>query len=375
MPMCKPGLNKKFLIFCLLFLVVLIMPAGCQNNKHELTVGVSWPIKSVNDDFLKGVLLAAEEINSNSEKDAIRIRLDTKDDEGTVTGGLTAAQSFVREGVAAVIGHRTSSVSIAASSIYEKAGIVMMSPTSTATNLTSKGYKFIFRDIPSDDESARQLALFAAKQGHRRMAIYYAENSYGLSLANSFEDHAKEAGIAIVDRISGYSDYKDLERISRKWKALDFDGVFLAQDAPEGAKFLGDRIKAGFDEPCIGGDGMDSPLLWEIGGAAAEGTVIGTVFNSQDSRKEVKQFISSFNRKYNRAPSTYAALGYDAVNLVAYAAQKAGTNTPTAIADSLRTLKDVPGVIGYHTFSSNGDDTGIKIVKKQVRDGKFVIVE
>jgi branched-chain amino acid transport system substrate-binding protein len=186
------------------------------------------------------------QINDNGGVNGHKIRLIEKDDQASVADGMTIAQSFAEnKEMAAVIGHRNSFVSIPASRIYQEAGLVMISPASTSPDLTKNGYKNVFRSIPSDDQIAAQLASYAVKQGHQRMVIFYAEDSYGTGLANSFEDHANKNGITIVDRISYYGGLKDLNRLKEKWLALDFDGVFVADSLPEGAEFIADAGRAG----------------------------------------------------------------------------------------------------------------------------------
>ncbi|MDH7479687.1 MAG: ABC transporter substrate-binding protein, partial [Syntrophomonadaceae bacterium] len=163
------------LIFCLVTRL-----AGCfhRSGREDIVIGLAWPFATKNSMLKEGVEMAVDEINGRGGIKGRKIRLVEKDDEGTVTGGVNAAQSLVKiPNLVAVIGHRASFVSIAASAIYEEAGVLMLSPASTAPNLTQRGYKMIFRNIPSDDEIARQMALYAAGRGHRRMAVYYSEDS------------------------------------------------------------------------------------------------------------------------------------------------------------------------------------------------------
>lgn len=374
-------LNGKILLYItgtLLFFIVFIMLTGClfKKGQGDILIGVVWPFASNNNMFREGVELAVSEINDKGGINGRRLQTIMKDDELSITSGMVIAQSFTKiPGLAAVIGHRNSYVSVPTAVVYENAGILMLSTSSTANNLTQKGYKYIFRDIPSDDESARQLALLAAKRGHRRMVICYAEDSYGISLANSFERHAKNAGIEIVDRISYYGGLKDLETLHRKWKALDFDGIFVAEDVSDGAEFIADAAKAGISVPFMGGDGLDSPLLWEIAGKAAEGAVVSSVFNPQDPRQEVRLFVQNFVAKYGAAPTAPSALGYDGVKLLAAAIEESGSSKPSVITEKLRTFKDRPGAAGYHTFSVNGDDIGKLVVTKALRNGTFEIIE
>lgn len=366
--------KKTVFIACTLIIFLLALATGCMGTKDQgdIVIGVAWPFESNNSLFREGVKLAVKEINQAGGIKGRKIQLEMKDDQASVALGMAIAQSFAQEQqVAAIIGHRNSFVSIPASRIYEEAGLLMLSPASTAPELTQNDYKFVFRNVPSDDEIAKEMATFCSQQGQKRMVIYYSEDSYGVGLANSFEDHAKKEGIKVVDRISYYGDKKDLERLHNKWQALDFDGIFIASGMPEGAEFIADGGQVGIAVRYYAGNTMDSPLLHELGGKAAEGTVVGTIFNPDDTRMEVKSFIESFTKEYNQPPSAYSAQGYDAVKLLEAAIGQAGDADAAALADHLRGLKDLPGVAGYHSFDQHGNDVGDLVVIKTLRDGEF----
>jgi len=368
--------NRKktaFIVF-IMMLALLTLATGClgTKNKGDIAIGVAWPFESNNSMFREGVELAVKEINRDGGIKGRKIQLVMKDDQASVAEGMAIAQSFAGERqVAAVIGHRNSFVSIPASRIYEEAGLVMLSPASTAPELTKKGYRSVFRNLPSDDEIARKIAVFCSRQGQKRMVVYYSEDSYGMGLANSFEDHAKKAGIKVVDRISYYGDLKDLERLHNKWKAMDFDGIFIAGGMPAGAEFIADCGQVGISARYYAGNAMDSPLLREIGGKAADGIVVGAIFNPADIRPEVKKFIEDFTKEYDKPPGAYSAQGYDAVKILAAAIERAADPDSAALADHLRGMKNWPGVAGYHSFDQKGDDVGDLVVIKTLRDGKF----
>ena len=369
------GINNKLLKnFLILFAILPLLLSGCSKarNNQNIVIGVAWPMASNNSLFKEGVDLAVDELNQKGGVNGHKLDIIMSDDEGSVDKGMSVAQTFAEnKDMVAVIGHRNSSVSIPASRIYEDAGKLMLSPASTAPELTQQGYKFVFRNIPSDDEITRQLAIYAAQAGHKRMVIYYSDDSYGRGLANSFEDHANKEGIYIVDRVSYYGKLSDLERLQQKWKALDFDGIFVAQAMPGGAEFIADAGKVGITVPFIGGNAMDSPMLNNIAGKYAEGTVIGTIFNPNDPRPEVATFVKKFQQKYNQMPTSYSAQGYDAVKLLAAAIEQANSTDPSLIAEQLHKFKDWPGVAGYHTFNDSGDDVGKLVVKKVLHNGQF----
>ncbi|MDW7675874.1 MAG: ABC transporter substrate-binding protein, partial [Bacillota bacterium] len=317
--MIKKNKICQLIICCTL--IFLIMTACTQwEEPNEIVIGVAWPYEKLDDLFNNGLDMAVKEINSSGGIKGKELRLLKADDGAELEKGIAIAQYFAEnKAIQGVIGHANSFISIPASNIYSDAGLVMLSPASTAPDLTQKEQTLVFRNIASDDEIARQLVSYLAEQGFQRMVIYYANDSYGLGLANAFEDHARLQGITIVDRFDYYTGLEDLRHLHRRWRAFGFDGIFIADTLPDGGQFIFDAGQAGISVPFIAGNALDSPLLSKIGGVAAEGTIIGSVFNPHRERPEVKRFVEDFLKEYGQMPSAYAALGYDAVMLLAAA--------------------------------------------------------
>ncbi|WP_366923921.1 ABC transporter substrate-binding protein [Metallumcola ferriviriculae] len=373
--MFKKITKCQIVILCI---VIFLLLTGCTQieENNEIVIGVAWPFATNNNLFNEGIDLAVQEINSSGGIKGRELRLLKEDDGSELEKGMAIARSFTENmTIQAVIGHYNSFISIPVSAIYNNAGLVMLSPGSTAPALTKNGYKHIFRNIPSDDEIARQLAVYLADQGYRRMAIYYSDDDYGSGLANSFEDHARTQGITIVDRFNYYSSTEDLRRLNSRWQAFGLDGIFIAKIMPEGGQFIFDAGQAGINVPFIAGDGLDSPLLSEIGGKAAEGTIIGSEFNPDIDRLEVKRFVTDFLNEYNEMPNSYAALGYDAVKMLAAAIAKSDLNNRSTVAKELMNLSRWSGAVGIHEFDETGDDIGKLVVLKKLKDGKFEYLE
>lgn len=365
----------QILIFCTVSFLLL---TGCtQSDEHnEIVIGVAWPFKADNNLFDEGIDLAVREINSSGGIQGRELRLLKKDDGSDLEKGMAIAQSFAdNKAIQAVVGHGDSFISLPASTIYNNAGLVMLSPSSTAPDLTKNGYQYIFRDIPSDDEITRRLAIYLAQQGYQRMVIYYSNDSYGTGLANSFEDQAKSQGITIVDRFNDYTSMEDLKRLQFRWLAYGYDGIFIARTMPEGGQFIFNARQAGINAPFIAGDALDDPLLSEIGGKAAEGTIIGSVFNPNLDRPEVKRFVMDFLKEYNQTPNSYAATGYDAVKMLAITIGKSDLQNRATVAKELENLGRWSGVAGIHEFNNIGNDIGDLVVLKKLKNQKFEYID
>ena len=375
----------KFRLLWIVFLVTVLM-AGCSGTSDiprqraekakkasgDIVIGIVWPFASKNEMYKEGVDMAVNEINAAGGILGRKLSLIEKDDESSVTKGMVIAQSFAENlDMVAVIGHRSSYISLPVAAIYENAGLLMLTPTSTAPKITQLGYKRVFRNIPSDEEIGKQMASYAAGKGYKRIVIFYADDEYGRGLANSFEDKVSEQGISVVDRLTYWGDDKEFATIIDKWKLLRVDAIFVADVMPRGANFISKVRQAGITVPVLGGDGLDSSELWKIAGEASEGVVVASIFNPLNTRPEVQCFIQNYQKKYGSLPTNWAAQGYDSVKLLAEAMKKANSSEPDRIAAVLHKLRDWPGVAGLHTFNEKGDVAGNLIVKKIMNNGNF----
>ncbi|MBZ4265490.1 ABC transporter substrate-binding protein, partial [Streptococcus pneumoniae] len=66
---------------------------------------------------------------------------------------------------------------------------------------------------------------------------------------------------------------------------------------------------------------------------------------------KAKAFLDAYRAKYNEEPSTFAALAYDSVHLVANAAK--GAKNSGEIKDNLAKTKDFEGVTGQTSFDAD----------------------
>jgi branched-chain amino acid transport system substrate-binding protein len=253
----------------------------------------------------------------------------------------------------------------------------MLSPLSTNPELTRQGFKLVFRNIPDDNTLGTRLADFSEVQGYKDMVVYHVDNIYGAGLATAFENRAEYLGINIRDRhaYDSGADKMTFKRDLAHWKQyFEYDAIFLAGTMPDSAVFIKEARKMGETAPILGGNAMDSPALLKIAGEAAEKVFVASAFDPEDPRKEVQEFINRFRKRYGTSPPPAAALGYDALNLLVYAMEKAKSSNPAKVAAALRSVKNWPGVTGGTTFDAGGDVVNKAIFIKEVRDGRFVNV-
>jgi ABC-type oligopeptide transport system substrate-binding subunit/ABC-type branched-subunit amino acid transport system substrate-binding protein len=341
-------------------------------NKGDVVIGV---VETSADPslFTEGVNLAIEEINSEGGLLGRKLRAEFRDDERTIAQGQHVAKDLAKNpDVIAVVGHRYPGIAIPVSIIYEKYGILFISPGASNPDYIQYGGNLTFTNIPSDYETARNAAELARSRGFRKMVLFYQRDTAGKRLAEIFHEEAVGKEIKILTTRSFFRWQKDFKvMLSELVKEYEFDAILLAGVVFPGADLIKQARSMGINVPVIGGYQMDSPDLFSTAGEAAEGVIVPTVFNPDLPVKETQDFIKNFQSKYGVIPDMWAAQGYDAVRVLAYSVRESESTVPIVIASAMRILQDWNGVTGRYSFNFDGGITGKSLFFKEVRNGRF----
>jgi branched-chain amino acid transport system substrate-binding protein len=378
-----PGMKTAFaLLFSLITLSACDKAPIAQqraermaSTQGDITVAVAYPLKSSKSTVVNGIQLAADEINAGGgAMEGRKIKLLLRDDAGSLNTGRQVAQEISNNiDVAAVIGHLNTYITAPASLIYERAGLLMITPGASGQKVTEQGSQLVFRTLASNRDQARQIGDYATAQGYKRVAIYYIKNDYGVDLANCFEQRARELGITVVDRRSYDMSGAEHSTTLQNWATfLKLDAIFLVGSLPESGAIMREMRGAGLNVPVFGGAGLDSPDLIRLGGASVKGVVVFSLFNLNDPRPEVLSFRQRYEARYGRLPDATAAQGYDTLKLLVHAMNSAHSAVPAKVAAALRTVKGWSGVTGVHTFDAKGDLVAKPLAKVVVSGDKFV---
>lgn len=137
---------------------------------NTIKIAVSVPIGgnlNVAREILRGVAQAQYEINHSGGIGGRLIQVEIANDDNDPALAKQIAAEFVKDpSVLAVVGHNSSDASIAAAPVYQQGGLVMISPTSVARNLSGSG-SYIFRTTPNTRAIADTLARYTANTAHK----------------------------------------------------------------------------------------------------------------------------------------------------------------------------------------------------------------
>ena len=372
------------ILACLLLTVACGRGGGVAESRARqadrsgsVRVAVVWPwAVRAEIRFADGLQMAVDEVNTAGGLNGRPLEIVRFDDRESVDEGRLVAERIASDpAVVAVIGHLHSYISVPAAAIYERNGLVMVSPTATDVELTSRGYRSVFRVPLTDAEVGRQMADIAARRGYHRLAVYYVRNGYGRGLANAFEERATQSGLAVVTRQSydpgSVGTDAVFEQTLSGWKDLEMDAIFVAGEVPSAARFVALARKVGIRTPILGGDAMGARSLLTEAGPAAEGMVVASFFHPDEPRPDVRAFVAAFRSRAGGEPDVGSALAYDSVRLLSNAVRNGGSAAPAAIARALRQGLGGSGVTGPFTFDDQGNRLGQRVISMVVDRGRF----
>jgi branched-chain amino acid transport system substrate-binding protein len=164
-------LNKAACLVGLSTLLVLSATA----LQAEIKIGIAGPLSgsalAAGEQQEIGANSAIAYLNANGGLLGEEIVTTSVDDACDPEQAKAAARKLVTEGVILVVGHVCSGASLAASKIYEDAGIVMISPASTNPKVTENGHGNVFRVIGRDDQQGIIAGNFLADNTQTRGSL------------------------------------------------------------------------------------------------------------------------------------------------------------------------------------------------------------
>ena len=362
-----------------------VNPNAAANNaaKSDLIIGVSGPLTGPNAQYgaswKRGFDLAVEEINGKGGIAGRKIQYLFEDTQSDPKQTVVVAQKFVADPrVLIELGDFSSTASMAASSIYQRAGLVQFGFTNS-NPLFTEGGDYMWSSSVTQAKASPVLADFAAKDlGLKKVAVLHLNTDWGKSSNDLFTAHAKEIGLDVLDAEGYAPDEKNFADVLTRIRDLQPDGLVLFSYETDGAQIALQLAKLGLKLPLVAGASLQSPQYIALAGPAAEGTYVKGEFFPQDPRPEVQTFVKAFQTKYNEEPEFFAAHAYDALKFVAAAIEKANPDSANfnraaikaAIPDTSITSV-IYGTLKLDPQTRRPPEPGY--VNLIVKDGKFTV--
>ncbi|WP_274653411.1 branched-chain amino acid ABC transporter substrate-binding protein [Paenibacillus humicola] len=379
---------KKGLSLAMVTVIAAAMLAACGSSGKNGTEGAgngggsgsSLPVikiasqsplsggSSIQGEAIKlGGQMALEERQDEFKQLGFDLQFVPYDDQGDSKKGVANAELIgADKSVLAVLGHLNSGVTIPSSVVYEKYSIPMVTPASTATEVTDRKLKAVDRIVARDDFQGPAGAEYAVKTaGAKNIFIIQDQTAYGKGLADSFQTAVKGLGATV----SGYEGItvgdKDFSGVLNQVLSKKPDFIFFGGMYNEGGLIVKQAREKGITAPIMGGDAIDSSGMVDIAGDKLTDVAYSSV--STDITKSNKDWADKYTQKFKKNPENYSAYAYDAMNVILDGVKKAigdnGGKLPSReqARDAIRATTDFQGVATKVSFDDKGDNKFAKV--------------
>jgi branched-chain amino acid transport system substrate-binding protein len=223
-----------------------------------------------------------EEINKSGGVNGRQIQLvlhDDKTDPAEAVRGVTQAQ---RDGVVAIVGPSTGSGVLAAGPVAERLHVPLLAPAGTASITDKKNsfYPWVFRAAPSDQTDIRKILGDMARDGKRKVGVFYQEDAYGKVGLDYGKEIGKELGLEIVAAVSAAYTATDLTAQATQLREAKPDAVFMQVSISAlGASFNKAAHQVGLVVPLYGNAGLAQKSFIDAMGDSGNGVRVLSIGN------------------------------------------------------------------------------------------------
>jgi len=309
-------------------------------------LGFTGPLSDFGEPIFNGMELAANEINAAGGVNGQDVELVRGDTATNPDQAATEAQRLVDiEGVQGIVGALSSGVTLrVAEQVTGPAGVVQISPASTSPELTNANDSdFLFRTTISDAAQGLVLAALADDAGYGTVCNIFVNNAYGEGLSDAFTDAFEDLDGSVNAAVP-----HEEAQVTYASELAQCEGAdaLAAIAYPESAGiFLREAVEGELFDNYIFVDGTKSTdMLDELGWAAFDGA-LGTAPTGLPTDSEAG-FETRYEAAYGDLPSLpFIKEAYDAVYVIALAAEAAGSTDRTAIRDEIRNVSNDPGTV------------------------------
>lgn len=385
---------KKHLLYIILAAASLAF-SGCEKQSYSVKIGVFEPASGDNGHGGKQEILGIQYAHQKTPTVEINgkeyaVELEVVDNKSSVEKAPQAAKDLVDRGVSIVIGSYGSAVSLAASDIFESAGIPVIGATCTNPQVT-KGNNHYFRICFLDPFQGSVLAAFAVQNFKAGRAYCLAKlgDDYSVGLCNYFMEAFKKLGgeVTFENFPEGTTDFFPYIQNAR---SQNVDVIFTPVSTEAGAMIIREAASQGIAVPLLSGDTWDSSVILSAAKNTRMQVYVTTFFVEGNDESRIVDFVDELRQYMRQDESAFelngkneeiaavTVMGFDAYYTALEALKTAKSTTSKDLLKSLP-LVQYNGIAGAISFDADGNAARDVAYVKQVDNAsgtwKFIAVQ
>jgi branched-chain amino acid transport system substrate-binding protein len=371
------GAFRVLPVFCCLLVLIAGVVNGC-GPKRPIKVGfVGCLTGRLSDLGLAGrnaVMLAVDEVNQAGGIQGRPVELLIKDDKHDQNVALQMDAELIDEEVVAIIGHMTSTMTLAAVPLMNENRMLLLSPTTSTNELTGIDDYFV-RIMPPNISETQHLSqhLFEII-GARKLACVYdlSNQAFTEEWYRNFSTAFETLGgtVPFSATFTSGEDVSYLELVQNIIDA-DTDGVMIIAGALDTAMICQQLRKLEAELVIVCSGWSKSPDLIQHGGLAVEGILMSEAYDQHSQHETYLTFSDRYEERFGRKVDFAAVFGYNAAHVLFQALSR--KTRQQSIKDALIN-QTFAGLQGNITLDQYGENTQRRFLVT-VKDGRFVTVE
>ncbi|WP_255423032.1 ABC transporter substrate-binding protein [Undibacterium sp. FT79W] len=362
-------------------------------NAADIKVGVAealtGPAAKYGVAIKNGFTLAADGINAKGGVNGNKIALVVEDEQGKKEEAINVFKKLIfQEKVLLVFGPTLSNSAFAADPIANATKTVVFGTSNTADGITNMG-PFTFRNSVMEADVLPVTTRAAVKKFNiKKVAVLYGnDDAFTKSGYDVFKSALADQKISVTDTETYAKGDVDFKAQLTKIKASNPDAIVCSCLAEEAANIILQTRSLGMKQPFIGGNGFNSPKLFEIAKDAADDTLMGSPWSIENTSATNKKFIADYKAKFGNEPDQFAAQAFDALNIVAEALKTVKLTGSIdkdriALRNALPAIK-FEGATGKFAFrraaAKDGQEAGYDAQQEAIvniaKGGKFILLK
>lgn len=274
--------------------------------------------------IMRGLELAVSEINRGGGVNGHKLDLLVEDEQGRKEEAINVFKKLIFQAkVLMLFGPTLSNSAQASDPVAQAAKVVVFGTSNTADGITSIG-NYVFRNsVTEADILPVTLKVAVQKTGLKKVAVLYGNDDiFTKSGYDNFKKALHDLKIPVTTTETFAKGDVDFKPQLTKIKASNPDAIVLSALVAEGAPIMVQARQLGLELPFIGGNGMNSPRIFELAKDSSDDLWVGSPWSVENPSKENQRFIAAYQEKHAGLPDQFAAQAYDAIHIVAQALKK-----------------------------------------------------
>ena len=354
---------RMIFVSCILVLCTLCTASAREKEVDTAYIALAAPLSGPLSEFgwsmLRAGRMRLDEGKNRRLRNGIAVKLLALDDKGNAAEALRLTRNVTNnQSMVAVIGHLTTTCTLAALPVYNSSQLIHISPIATGEELEHITSPFTFRTILSEGRQAMSLADYIhRKTDVNKVAVVYENSPLGNLLRDSFIRKGEDRGLSVETIALTGNSLADVSEATKRVLSMKAGAVFLAA-RPEPAAVLVRKLPQGIDRPLVFGTyRLVSEEFLELSGRGSRGILAAHPCAWTSDFKQGMAVKRRYEKEFKHTMDWVAVQTYDAVDLLLWAIERAGAHAPSirsALLDLDSYARARPGLAGPLYFNPSG---------------------